>query len=219
MNPDRNPSTSSINIIITGTLDYDTALALQTRERERLIQKKSGGAVIFLEHDPGVITLGRRASRGNILLAEDELEKKGYQIRFASRGGDVTVHEKGQMVAYFILPVQSKKAGFFIDSLMGMVTDSIIGHWGLKVWFDRSRPGIWIDDRKLASVGFDLTGQASMHGLALNVCNSLDGFRYINPCGLSSVSMTTLERELGRKIDVAEAIRLLSDDFRRNFET
>ena len=204
---------ADISILFPGTLDYDSALELQKSERERLLLKKSGGAIIFLEHSPSVITLGRRSRNENLLLSRNELEAMGFQIRETTRGGDVTVHEKGQLMAYFVLPVLSKQAGFFIDSLMNIVTGSIISSWGIEAGFDASRPGIWVRDRKLASIGFDLTAGASMHGMALNVCNTLEGFKVINPCGVPGASMTTLERELGRKIDISEAMEKISEAF------
>lgn len=186
-----------------GKVSYDVAEKLQLEERERVKSGESLGTIFFLEHQPAVITLGKNAIESNILIPEKYLATKGYDVRKVSRGGDVTVHEPGQLVVYFVLPLKPKAVREFVDNIMHAVI-STLKEFGVIANFDDKKPGLWVEDRKICSVGFDLTGRVSMHGIALNVCNTLEGFKLIVPCGLSGVKMTTMSQELGRTVSVEE---------------
>ncbi len=204
----------SIDIVTLGAVDYDTAITLQTQARARVCAGTTGGVIFFLEHDPPVITLGRHARPEHVRLNERELNHKGYQLRRSSRGGDVTVHEKGQLVMYVVVPVKSKGAGPFIDCIAGVLTTAITDAWGLETRYRADNPGLWIEDRKVGSMGFDLSGGVSMHGVAINICNSLEGFSLIDACGCSATVMTTLERETGSTISISDAVCEIMKAFR-----
>ncbi len=191
-----------------GKINYDTAEKLQLEERERVKNGESSGTIFFLEHNPAVITLGKNAIESNILIPEKYLATKGYDVRKVSRGGDVTVHEPGQLVVYFVLPLKPKAVREFVDGIMKAVISSLL-ELGVKANFDDKKPGLWVEDRKICSVGFDLTGRVSMHGIALNICNTLEGFNLIVPCGLSGVKMTSVSKELNRSISVHEVSSIL----------
>jgi lipoyl(octanoyl) transferase len=191
-----------------GKINYDTAEKLQLEERERVKNGESSGTIFFLEHNPAVITLGKNAIESNILIPEKYLATKGYDVRKVSRGGDVTVHEPGQLVVYFVLPLKPKAVREFVDGIMRAVISSLL-EVGVKANFDDKKPGLWVEDRKICSVGFDLTGRVSMHGIALNICNTLEGFNLIVPCGLSGVKMTSVSKELNRSISVHEVSSIL----------
>lgn len=191
-----------------GKINYDTAEKLQLEERERVKNGESSGTIFFLEHNPAVITLGKNAIESNILIPEKYLATKGYDVRKVSRGGDVTVHEPGQLVVYFVLPLKPKAVREFVDGIMRAVISSLL-EVGVKANFDDKKPGLWVEDRKICSVGFDLTGRVSMHGIALNICNTLEGFNLIVPCGLSGVKMTSVSKELNRSISIQEVSSIL----------
>jgi len=192
-----------------GKIAYDIAEKLQLEEKERVKNGMSNGTVFFLEHQPAVITLGKNAIASNILIPEKLLRSRGYDIRKVSRGGDVTVHEPGQLVVYFVMPLKSKAVRGFVDNIMNAVC-STLGEFGINAAFDDKKPGLWVEDKKICSIGFDLTGRVSMHGIALNVSNTLEGFSMIVPCGLSGVKMTSLSKELGRNVSVDEVSNILS---------
>ncbi|MFH1223308.1 MAG: lipoyl(octanoyl) transferase LipB [Pseudomonadota bacterium] len=192
-----------------GKIDYDSAVKLQLGERERVKKGESSGTVFFLEHQPAVITLGRNAVENNVLLPEKLLASRGYQVRKVSRGGDVTVHEPGQLVVYFVLPLKAKNVKNFVDAVMNTVQECLLTHYSLKTDFDEKKPGLWVGDKKICSVGFDLTQRVSMHGIALNVCNLLEGFSMIVPCGLSGVEMTTISKELNKPVTVDDVANKL----------
>lgn len=196
-----------------GQIDYDAAVELQLAERERVKSGESEGSIFFLEHKPAVITLGRNAIESNMLVPEKLLESRGYQVRKVSRGGDVTVHEPGQLVIYFVVPLRSKAVREFVDSVTNAITMCLKKDLGLEVAFRQDKPGLWVDDRKICSVGFDLTQKVSMHGIALNVCNSLEGFSLIVPCGLPGVKMTTISKELKREVTVNDVIESMKTYF------
>jgi lipoate-protein ligase B len=193
-----------------GKISYDDAERIQLQERERVKDGKSAGAIFFLEHDPAVITLGKNAIASNVLLPERLLASKGYHVRKVSRGGDVTVHEPGQLVVYFVLPLKAKAVRTFVDSIVSSVK-SVLNKYGIKAEFDEKRPGIWVADKKICSIGLDLRERVSMHGIALNVCNDLNGFKLIVPCGLSGVKLSTVSLEAGFKISVHDLAKELKD--------
>lgn len=200
-------------IKILGKIDYDSAVSIQIEERQRVKDGLSNGTVFFLEHEPPVITLGRNALNSNILFPRKLLENKGYDIRDVSRGGDVTVHEPGQLVIYFVMPLKSKAVRSFVDGVTGTIRDCLLESFGVNATFNQEKPGLWVGDKKICSIGFDLTQKISMHGVAINVCNSLEGFSLIVPCGLSGVKMTTLSKEVGKNVSVEELTLKLSDKY------
>jgi lipoyl(octanoyl) transferase len=183
-------------IRILGAVDYDTALSLQLEERKKVKEGQSSGTIFFLEHVPAVITLGRNAKDSNVLFPKDLLESKGYHIREVSRGGDVTVHEPGQLVVYFVMPLKSKAVKNFVNGVVGTIQQFLEAEYNIKTSFDPKKPGLWVADKKICSIGFDLTERVSMHGIALNFCNDLSGFKMINPCGLGAVKLTSVAMEL-----------------------
>jgi lipoate-protein ligase B len=148
-----------------------------------------------------------------MLIPEKLLESRGYQVRKVSRGGDVTVHEPGQLVIYFVVPLKSKAVREFVDSVTQSISFCLKEKFGIDVRFRQDKPGLWVEDRKICSVGFDLTQRVSMHGIALNVCNTLEGFSLIVPCGLPGVKMTTISKELGRDVTVNEVIEFMKTYF------
>jgi len=200
-----------------GKINYDAAIKLQLEERERVKRSESTGTIFFLEHDPPVITLGRNAVEKNLLVPEKLLESRGYHVRKVSRGGDITVHEPGQLVVYFVMPLKSKEVRGFVDGVVNVIKECLEKDFNLRTHFDDTKPGLWINDKKICSVGFDLTGRVSMHGIALNVCNTLEGFSLIVPCGLSGVKMTTISKETGRNVSVDDVANRLMFGYDKTF--
>ena len=192
-----------------GRLSFDSALAMQYEERDRVVEGRSPGKIFILEHDPPVITLGRRASKENFLIPEKDIVTAGYQVHRTGRGGDVTVHEPGQVVVYFVLPFRTKAVKEFVEWVLERAVHTLRDYLP-DVQYDPKRPGLWVENRKICSVGFDLTGGVSMHGIAINVANSLRGFTLIAPCGMKDVTMTSLSRELNHAVHAGEIIEALA---------
>ena len=205
---------NSIQLNDLGQIDYDLSLRLQLEERQKVKDGQSGGTIFFLEHNPPVITLGRNALSSNMLFPRKLLENKGYHVRAVSRGGDITVHEPGQLVIYFVMPLKAKAVRNFVDSVVNVLLSCIKEDFNLDAEFDDQKPGLWIKGKKLCSIGFDLTQKVSMHGIALNVCNTLEGFSLIVPCGLSGVKMTTIKLELNEEITIGQVKQKLLNRYK-----
>ncbi len=183
-----------------GLVPYKTAWELQHKIHKEVL---NGGEerIILLEH-PHVITLGKSSKPENVLFPREYLEKNGIELYEVERGGDVTYHGPGQLVGYFIVRVKS------IKELVNLV-ESTIKIALLEVYpFEFSEGphrGVWLKNgKKIASVGMAVKGGVSLHGFALNLTVDLRFFNLINPCGLSSSVMTSLEKETGLKIPPSE---------------
>lgn len=185
-------------------IPYKEALDLQNELLERA--KHSNKRYILLLEHPPVITLGRRTDPNHLLLSQKELEKKGIDLFNVDRGGSATYHGPGQLVGYIITKV-SKHGG--VHALVSKVLSSIhqlFSEMGLEVEINNDMPGVWTKTdipRKLSAVGMQIKNGYSLHGFALNINTSLEGFSMIVPCGLPN-PVSTLSIELGRTISVEE---------------
>ena len=181
--------------------DYQEVLALQrgivsARRAERL----DADIILILEHPP-VFTLGRNGGRENLMVAEAFLKRIGIRLVQIERGGNITYHGPGQLVVYPILDLNVARLGVK-DYVAGLeqVMARTAGEWGLQASGHSQKRGVWIDDKKLGSIGITIRQGICFHGLALNVNVSLEPFNWINPCGLQNVRMTSMQYELGQTI-------------------
>jgi lipoate-protein ligase B len=188
--------------------DYDAALqlqrmAVQARREGRLDRDLA----ILLEH-PAVFTLGRRGGTQNLLVSKEWLDAQGIRIVPIERGGDITFHGPGQLVAYPI--VDLKQAAFKVVDFVEALENAMIrtaARWGVAVRGDKDQRGAWVQGRKLGSVGITVRRSVSFHGLALNVHTDLTPFEWINPCGIRSCQMTSLAREADRAVEMGAVRR------------
>lgn len=165
----------------------------------RLEQVALGGPVacFLMELEP-VVTLGRFRGRENLLISEQALAERGIALVQTCRGGDVTCHFPGQVVAYPIIRVAGRKGGIrgvFNDMEQAMI--SALASFNIKGEQDSARPGVWVRGRKIGSVGIGVKRGVSCHGLSLNLGRDLSLFDLITPCGLQGVQVTSLLREAG----------------------
>ena len=208
----------SIRVMDLGRLDYEAALAVQ----ERILEAKTRGAMgtrgaaddclILVEH-PHVITTGRREARTHILAPG------GVPVHATSRGGDVTYHGPGQLVAYPIIDLKSKlrrAVHRYLDDLEQVIID-VLGSIGLEGARRPPFTGVWTGDRKICAIGIAVRRGVTYHGAALNVAPDLSYFRRIVPCGLEWAQVTSIEREAGRSIEMETVKHLLVQGFCRRF--
>ena len=184
-----------------GVVPYRDALAIQAEIQARRQADEQPDTLLLLEH-PLVYTRGRRAEDGELSLGEDFYRERGIEIVPTDRGGKVTCHGPGQLVGYPIMRVSD------IDTHLRTMEAAIIAalaEYGIEA---RSRcaegidyTGVWIEDRKIASIGVHVSRGVSTHGFAVNVNNDLEPFSWIVPCGLHDVTMTSVARELGHEPD------------------
>jgi lipoate-protein ligase B len=199
-------------------LDYTEALALQ----HRLVSARKTGAldrnvVMLLEHPP-VYTLGRRGGRENLRVSEAFLERSGIRVIQVERGGNITYHGPGQLVAYPI---------FDLDAARLSVTDYVFNletvmlrtarQWGVAADRNDANRGIWVGPNKMGSIGIAIHRGVTYHGLALNVNPSLEPFSWINPCGLQGVGVTSMQQEAARIVNMAEVRRAFKNGFQEVF--
>jgi lipoyl(octanoyl) transferase len=187
-----------------GRADYAATHALQQRVVEARKADAVGDTVLLLEH-PNVITLGRAAKRAHILAAQDELSARGYQVHETGRGGDVTFHGPGQLVAYPIVnlkPDRQDVRRFVADLEETMIR--VCADYGIAAQRVAALNGAWVRANKIGAVGVRISQWVTMHGFALNVSTDLAAFAVIVPCGIQDRGVTSLAQELGRALPLAE---------------
>lgn len=177
-----------------GVIGYQEALALQEELVRQRQQELIPDTLLLLEHPP-VITLGRRTSERYLL------DPEGIEVVRTGRGGEITWHGPGQLVAYAIWRVTDLHA--HLRRLEGAVI-AVAAGYGIEAARSPGRTGVWVGERKLASLGVRASRWVTSHGLALNVGPDLAGFDRIVPCGLEGVQMTSLAQLLGRAPSLAE---------------
>jgi len=199
-----------------GRLDYRSGLDLQ----ERLLDRRRESAhdiLLLLEHEP-VITLGRGADAGHLLVPIEILQRRGVEVHRIGRGGDVTYHGPGQLVGYPI--VDLTPLGRDLHRYLRLLEQLLVGvaaHFGVRATTVPGKTGLWVDGEKLASIGVGVRHWISWHGFALNVAADLSGFEVIIPCGLAGVRMTSLERLLGRPVSLSQVEEIAIGEFSRVF--
>lgn len=212
-------------IIDKGIIDYGEMLSIQRNLFSMMIENKKYSRpieseyIFMLEHNP-VITLGKHAHDSNVLLAKDELSRRGIEIYKIERGGDVTYHAPGQLVAYPLLDLETHKMG--VKKYVEMLEEAVIltlSEYGLKGQRLEGASGVWINagsenERKICALGVKCSRYITMHGLALNVSTDLGGFRMINPCGFVDKGVTSISAELLKQVDINEVKRILGEKFK-----
>jgi len=178
-----------------GTVPYRDGVALQETLRERRQAGEIPDLLLVLEH-PRVYTKGRRTEPGDLPMGEDWYRAQGIEICDTDRGGRVTYHGPGQLVAYPIMEVD--RVADFVHTMERAIV-AALGDEGIEAE-PRDTPftGVWAGERKIASIGVRVSGGVSTHGLAVYVDNDLQPFEWIVPCGIENVRMTSVCAETGR---------------------
>jgi lipoate-protein ligase B len=178
-----------------GTVSYGEALALQERLRDARQADLLPDVLLLLEHPP-VYTRGRRSTAEELPFGEAWYAEHGIDVVDVDRGGRVTYHGPGQLVGYPIMRI-GEIIGFLRTMENAIV--SALGDEGVVARGGDDRPtGVWVGERKIASLGLHVSRRVTTHGFAVNVDNDLTPFEWIVPCGLDGVQITSLSRETGR---------------------
>jgi lipoate-protein ligase B len=193
-----------------GIVRYADCLALQEQLCAQRLADGAGNTVLLAEHPP-VITLGARISDNKLLVPPAHLRRQGIDVCQVGRGGAATAHNPGQIVIYPVIKLKTIRMGLsdYVHTL-GQIGIEMLRCFGLEACWRRQMPGLWIDGRKIASVGVQVRKWVAMHGLAVNICNDLSIFEAIVPCGLEGVQMTSVQKELGQAPPMAEVKACLS---------
>jgi lipoyl(octanoyl) transferase len=193
-----------------GRIDYAAALELQNRLVAGCLDGSEAESLLLLEHE-AVYTIGRTRDQSSLCQPEN----LPHPVFETNRGGQATWHGPGQLVAYPILDLRPR--GQDLHRYVRFLEHVIIltcGELGVTASRREGLTGVWVDDRKIASIGVGVRRWIAMHGLALNVTDaSLSAFGHITPCGIADVTMTSLERESEKPQDVKTTGQLLAEIF------
>ena len=201
-----------------GTIDYAEAHRLQKELQRKRVGGEIGDIVLLLEHPP-VLTMGRSAKAQHVLATPELLEARGIPVHEVGRGGDVTYHGPGQLVAYPIIDLKPDRKD--VRKYVASLEETMIrtcADFGLAAGRVEGLNGAWIGERKVGAVGVRISRWVTMHGLALNVNSDLRQFEMIVPCGIQDKGVTSLSAELGRAVHVADLLEPLAGHFARLYE-
>lgn len=205
---------TKMRIVNLNTISYTEALAIQN---ECLSEVRQGAenTLFLLEHTP-VITFGRNGGEEHLHIAPETIRAWGVDVVKSTRGGNITCHFPGQLVAYPIFRIDKRPGGlrqFFYD--LEEVAIQTAAFFGVLAHRQEGRPGVWIENRKLCSIGIGVSHWVSYHGFALNVKHDLSLFEQITLCGLPDATATSLERECAQTLSMQE----VKDVCTRQFQT
>jgi lipoyl(octanoyl) transferase len=194
-----------LEVVELGRRDYASTLALQEQSHAARVRGELPDTLYLVEHDP-VITLGRSAKQEHVLASASQLAARGIELHDIGRGGDVTYHGPGQLVAYPIFDLRPDRCDVrryvrSLEQVMLQVAES----FGLTAQRIDGKTGAFVEERKFGALGVRISRWVTMHGIAMNVSTDLDAFSLIVPCGLRDTEVTSLSREAGRAISWAEA--------------
>jgi lipoyl(octanoyl) transferase len=178
-----------------GQIEYRAAAALQEDLRDRVQAGELGDLLLLLEHPP-VYTRGRRSDASEIPMGEEWYRAQGVDVVSTNRGGKLTYHGPGQLVGYPIMRTADVIA--YVRTMEAAIV-AALAEEGIEAGPVEGLTGVWVEDRKIGSIGVHVARGVATHGFAINVDNDLQPFDWVVPCGLSGVRMTSVAEELGRR--------------------
>ena len=199
-----------ISVKDLGICNYNIALSKQEFTREELIKKTGKDTLILLEHNH-IYTLGKNANRDNIL-------KNDCEIIQTDRGGDVTYHGPGQLIGYPIINL--KRIGLGVKSYVNHIESlliAVVHEHNIDAHTKKGKPGVWVDNKKIGSIGIRVSHGVTTHGFSLNVNTDMNYFSNIISCGIDDVLMTSMEKELGTELFIDDIKQSIILHFNRLF--
>ncbi len=208
-----------------GIIPYKQAWDYQKQVFEQLIDDKKNNPgrkkqyLLFCQHNH-VFTLGKSGKVQNLLITEQLCKNRGIEYFAIERGGDITYHGPQQLVAYPIIDLEAFDCGIknYISQLEDVVI-RVLNQYGIQGEKDEKAMGVWMDAanpakaRKICAIGVKSSRFVTMHGFALNVNTDLSYYNFINPCGFVDRGVTSMEKELGRKVDFVEVSEITKQAF------
>ena len=207
----------------TDLLNTTIAIKNENRANDQESQQPTPNYLLFCEH-PNVFTLGRNGDHNNLLIDKEKLAEISAVYILTNRGGDITYHGPGQIVGYPVIDLEN----FFTDihKYMRLLEESVIqtlSEYKIKAGRIPGLTGVWIDEgdpllaRKICALGVKTSRWVTMHGFAFNVNTDLQYFEYIVPCGIQNKAVTSMEKELGIRVDIEEVKNILKEKIRQQF--
>ena len=196
-------ATEAVALLEPGRLEYEASERLQKRLVEKVRARPARGYLVLLEHPP-TVTLGRGSHAENLLLAPEEIERRGIRMVECRRGGDVTYHGPGQLVGYPILRLARPDLHGYLRALEETLVRTL-ADFGVEAGREKGLTGVWTGMGKIAAIGVAVTSRlVTYHGFALNVTSDPAAAGVIVPCGIADRPVTSLAEVLGREPDAAE---------------
>lgn len=207
----------TLNYCDLGLIDYKEAWDLQKEIHGLRSDGKSNDVLFLLEH-PHTYTLGKVADKKNLIGSEEYLDKNKISVYDIDRGGDITYHGPGQIVGYPIIDLQEWEMDThkYLRGLEEVIIKTC-AEYGVEGTRNPKYTGVWIEDRKIAAIGIKVSRWITMHGFAFNINTDLDFFKGIIPCGITDKDVTSLSRETGRSVELAEVKEKLTLNFKAIF--
>jgi len=208
-----------MNIRDCGLADYRQILQLQQLLREKRQQNEIQNTVLIVEH-PAVITFGARQSFNRLLVDREDLAQKHIDVVDVRRGGGTTAHNPGQLVFYPILNLQ--KTGLAINEYireLEAIGAELLEQLNVHSSRRKGAPGLWVGERKIASIGVRVSRYITYHGMAINIQNDLSIFDFIVPCGLENVEMTSVLKETGKRHSMNQIKQKLAELLTEHFSS
>ncbi len=193
---------AEILVVRCGIVPYEQAREAQLRLQGERQRGEIPDVLLLLEHTP-VYTRGRRSTPDELPMGREWYERQGIEVRETDRGGRVTYHGPGQLVAYPIVSLRpyGDDVHEYVRRLERTMIEALAEH-GVEAGVVAGLTGVWAGERKIGSIGVHVSRGVTTHGLAVNVSNDLQPFEWIVPCGIEGVAMTSLARELGAEQDL-----------------
>ena len=208
-----------IKIIDRGLVEYNYGILYQ----KNIHNKTSDNAnVILLEHDK-VITIGTKGDNNDVLVSIEKLKKEGFSVINSDRGGQVTIHNKGQLVCYIVMPISNYnlKPVDFVRKIESLIIN-LLKNFDISSYIIKGKTGVWIKsdniEKKIAAIGVRISNGISMHGFALNINNNVNDFKFIVPCGIQGSSVTSIQEELKKEIKMSILKPILIREIEDNFD-
>jgi lipoyl(octanoyl) transferase len=215
---DRGVTERALQVEQLGRRPYGQVLEYQRAVAAERIAGSRPDTLLLVEHDP-VVTLGRSSKQNHLLVDEGALAARGVELFDIERGGDVTYHGPGQLVGYPIIDLKEHRQDlhWYLRQLEQALIDAL-GTFDVEAHRIEKYTGVWVADRKIASIGVHARSWVTWHGFALNVSTNLSSFDLIVPCGIPDVRMTSVAAELGGAVSLDEVSDRVVDSFSRVFE-
>jgi len=188
-------------VIDLGRMPYGQALEIQLIWHQKVLAGAKP-VILTVEHEP-VLTVGKNSDQKNLLFPVEFYKNSGIDFYETERGGEVTAHMPGQLVVYPIIDVANRRLS--VRDYINGLEEAVIGtlnFFGIKADRDPEHPGVWVETRKICAIGVRVKSRVTLHGLALNVNNSLDLFGKIIPCGIRSRGVTSMKEQLSAPLDM-----------------
>ena len=203
-------------VVNLGLVEYLRAWELQKSLVEGVASKSEPETLLILLH-PHTYTIGRRGTRDDVLLGDEELEGIGATVYDVDRGGEATYHGPGQLVAYPIVNIRPWGGPFKFVRLLEQVMVNTLADYDIGASNREGCTGVWAGEDKIGAIGLKVSRGIASHGISLNVNVDLDYYRHVIPCGSPDITVTSMEKLLGEAVDMDAVAYTLQYHFGRTF--